>query len=332
MSFLRFLKQHLSNSRFRVSLAQVLILFVTSLCHHQDLKANGPSNQSTVSCCQSDVWLVNTRCLTPPRCRCETFSKLPLYRYENCRLNRASIDDFVGTLTPDTIVCVFVDGNRISAADALKRGERMRRRIGCCQERVRFVIWSWPTEKIAGPMRDIRTKICRSDGETFFLASWLSQLPTEQRISLVGYSLGARVVTGSLHLLGGGSYYGNRLSETQERSVYPRAALLGSALPLGYITPRGAHGLALSNADRVLSISNSGDQALKFFKFVSSSKNAIALGYRAISPRSLGGLAPLLEQRDVNRTAGRSHDLNDYTMGALNNIRRYALWQPVGTS
>ena len=97
---------------------------------------------------------------------------------------------FVQSVHPQQVLCVYVHGNRMSASDAVEQGMEMYQQLACTQTPLRFVIWSWPSDRIHGPIQDAQVKAARSEGESYYLASLLARLPSGQSVSLVGYSYG----------------------------------------------------------------------------------------------------------------------------------------------
>ena len=75
-------------------------------------------------------------------------------------------------------------------------------------DRLRFVIWSWPSDKIKGPLNDIRTKAWRTDTDGYYLGWFLQRMHPQSDIGLIGFSYGARIVSGALHVLAGGELDG----------------------------------------------------------------------------------------------------------------------------
>jgi hypothetical protein len=252
--------------------------------------------------------------------------RFSIQRLTNGTWVNSSDQEFVDSLTPETIVCVFIDGNRIDPSSAIARGLSLSRRLRS-PYRLRLVIWSWPSDRIFGPLRDARVKTNRSDLETYYLGSWLSRLPAKQRVSLVGYSLGGRIATGALHLLGGGVLFGNSLRIDPQASVRPRLVLLGAAVPHGWLRVGSREGLALPQTSGALSVYNSRDAALKFFPLATGDKHTTVVGYRPISMACLNCVH--LRQCDVTRNTGSSHKLHDYVNSSLGLVRAYALWELV---
>jgi hypothetical protein len=320
-------------TRFLHSLPTLLVtLLAIAPVRIAEASINKPSDEVTLESASPELWLVNTRCLPCPRNQHGCAIEPAVRRLEACRWMRSSLDEFVQTLSPRQIVCVYIHGNRMSPRDAIEQGMSVYRRVACRQIPLRFVIWSWPSDRIHGVVRDAQVKAARSDGEGFYLACLLARLPSETPVSLLGYSYGARTVTGSLHLLAGGSYCGNFVpTEGPAATVRPRAVLVAAAMPNGWISPSGNHGLALAAADRMLSFYNTRDPALKLYPLSERNHKTRALGYRGISSRCLGPYSGVLRQCRVDRTVGCSHDLDRYTSSAsiMSTIRQYALWDEV---
>src|SRR5688500_9243627 len=108
---------------------------------------------------------------------------------------------------------VFVHGNRVENGEDKPHGLRFHRSLASRKPGdgpMRFIIWSWPSSQIRGVVNDYRVKAARTKPVSWQLAWAVDQMPPQTPLALVGYSYGARIVTGTLHLLGGG-----RLDELQ---------------------------------------------------------------------------------------------------------------------
>ena len=124
----------------------------------------------------------------------------------------------------------------------------------------------------------------------------------------MGYSFGARVTTGALHLLGGGEMFGMRLAlpnPAPKRTV--RVVLLAAAEDCYTLWPGQANGNALSVIDQMLMLNNGCDQALKLYPHLDKCCPADALGYVG-----LGGNHPNVAQFDVCCMVGKKHDWRLY--------------------
>jgi pimeloyl-ACP methyl ester carboxylesterase len=170
-------------------------------------------------------------------------------------------------------------------------------------EPVRFVVWSWPSDQIHGQVRDVRAKAARTNGEAFYLAWFMSQLDPGASANVLGYSFGARVATGALHLLGGGELAGRTLPTGPTPRV--RVALLAAAVHSHWLQPGACHGAALSQMDRLLIQYNSCDPYLKHYQFIEKHARPAALGY--LGMRADEAASVWLEQRDVCAIVGKSH-------------------------
>jgi len=236
----------------------------------------------------NQLWLVSTRDL--PDCPCVHCGagRIEVHRYEcGTGWQRSSQKEFLAASEPASVTTVFVHGNDTGATEARNEGRHLYSRLApaaCPGRPVRFVIWSWPSERILGRVRsDIQVKACRTNAEAFYLADFLDGLDPKARVSLSGYSLGARVTTGALHLLGGG-VLGDRQLETRrhaERSGV-RVVLLAAAMGDDWLLPGMRYERALSQADRLVVMYNPLDAVLRFYPLMYGRGGPDALGYTGI--------------------------------------------------
>ncbi len=107
---------------------------------------------------------------------------------------------------------------------------------------------------------------------------------------MIGYSYGARIASGALHLLGGGDMSGLKLGQrihSERRSI--RAVYIAAAFDATWMQPNGYHGQALSQIDQLMLLNNRGDPAMRFFRMTVKKKRPLALGLRGFL--SGGGIA-----------------------------------------
>ncbi len=254
-----------------------------------------------------DVWLISTRHLGCPSTDNTKAVDLHVEHYggKGIGWTESSLAEYLASDDPARPTMIYVHGNRIDRCEAIRRGAHVRNSVlGCSQvEPVRFVIWTWPSDQIHGQVRDVRAKAARTNGEGYYLASFISQLDPDTRLSIVGYSFGARVTTGALHLLGGGELAGLSLPYAQTPQV--RVALMAAALHNNWLQPGARHGSALSQMDRLLIQYNSCDPYLKRYKYIEKHARPAALGYAGMHVDNSQGV--WLDQRDVCPIVGRSH-------------------------
>ena len=183
----------------------------------------------------------------------------------------------------------------------------------------RLVIWSWPSNRNrrARIADDAYEKAIRSDFDAMLLASLINQSKTEQPISIVGYSLGARAMFGALQLLDGGTFDDYRINTTPvARKIPIRCVTLAAALHNFWLNPGGRFSKALDRAENTVLLNNQCDRTLKWYPRAFSRS-------RRCGPQALGrtgldveGLAPNVrkkfEQSDACCYIGRRHQIRDY--------------------
>lgn len=221
-------------------------------------------------------------------------------------------------LTPTSKRTVmYVHGNRVEPGEDRGRGMLVYHSLvsqGRPSEPIRYVIWSWPSTPIPGPLKDLYVKAARTRPAGWQLAWFLDQLPEETPVSLVGYSYGARVVSGALHLLGGGMLGGLELAERAHPQRPPmRVAMIAAAFDADWIQPGGYHARALSQTEELVLFTNQRDPAMRLYHFSVDRGRIDALG-KAGPPRpgSLGDAAQRIALLDVTAEVGRSHVLDNY--------------------
>ena len=304
--------------KFLRSVLVSLLLLSAAAClgsyESRALAANDvPEKANTFSspCCTvdrvDDVWLISTRHLGCPEWGKMNQIDLHVEHYDGTGAGwvEASLQEFLASGNPSQPTMFYVHGNRIEWNEAMERGWRARNTVlGCSHiEPIRLVIWSWPSDKIHGQLRDVRTKVARSNGEAHYLAWLLSQLDSATPLSIIGYSLGCRVATGALHLLAGGELGGHMMPSSQ--SPRARVALLAAALHSYWLQPGAYHESALLLMDRLLIQYNSCDPVLKRYEWTESNASPSALGYTGMYIEEPLGV--WIDQRDVCGIVGKSH-------------------------
>ncbi|MEO8495248.1 MAG: hypothetical protein ABI614_09270 [Planctomycetota bacterium] len=275
-----------------------------------------PADAVSRSCCEDDraddVWLISTRHLGCPSWDKTQAVDLQVKHYggEGIGWLEASLDEFLASSDPAQPTMIYVHGNRVDWSESIKRGWHVRNSVlgGSQVEPIRFVIWTWPSDQIHGQIRDVRAKAARTNGEGYYLAWLISQLDPATPVSIVGYSFGARVATGAVHLLGGGELAGRSLPPGQPPRV--RVALLAAAVHNYWLQPGGCHDSALSQMDRLLIQYNSRDFYLKRYGCIEKHAHPNALGYTGMCVDQSGGVR--IDQWDVCGIVGKSHAQIDY--------------------
>jgi hypothetical protein len=225
----------------------------------------------------------------------------------------SSIDEFLTTGAAATPTCFVIHGNRVSSSTAIRQGMMAYRQFtaGLFETQpVRFVIWSWPSDRIHGILKDVRAKAARSTTDGKYLAWTLHRFDPEAPVSLVGFSYGARIATGALHVLAGGSLDGFSLAPAAVSRRRIRLVLAAAGLHNHWLAEGHYHGQALQMVDAALLINNRCDMALKRYRFVDTSRSAAALGYTG--PVGWSPYYAKIRQADACRELGKAHDWDLY--------------------
>lgn len=260
------------------------------------------------------MWLVSNRGLG---CNIEQqVQNLKYWRYD-CERSwvRSSLAELLAA-DDGGVTTVFVHGNRITCDEAFTKGwGAYRTLVRCADERpVRFIIWSWPSDPIRGPVQDAREKACRTNPSGYCLGWFLDRLNPETPVSLMAHSFGARIVTGALHVLGGGQIDGRRLDERNHpiRQAMP-VVLLVAALDNDWLMPGRYHGQAMSQVSSMLLVNNSCDMLLKRYHLIYGRRcSQQALGFTGLASWAAGVDWTKVSQVNAASIVGRRHSFAGY--------------------
>lgn len=159
-----------------------------------------PARQT--SCCLrpgDQLWVISSRELSAP---CPT-GPLRVWQYEADAYRERSLEDLAASvsLEPSLPTVVYVHGNFTDAGWALQRGCEFYSSLfppqPCGPAPVRFVIWSWRTEREAGPVVDYDRKVARAVEEGPRLLETLNAAGPDHPL-MIGYSLGCQVILSAL--------------------------------------------------------------------------------------------------------------------------------------
>jgi hypothetical protein len=263
------------------------------------------------------MYLVDTRCLGCPCCNDDVLD-LPIYRYEPGAdaWQPASLDQLIHD-AEDSVTSIHIHGNRIDQSVAIERGwavyHEWVQRDGNAT-RLTFIVWSWPSSKIRGQLKDVRAKAERTKFECVYVARLLAALPAGARISMTGHSYGARIICGAAHLIAGCDLSGYRLEDATAgppRNI--RAVLSAAAMHNYWLSPGCYMGCALTQMDRVLNLYNSSDPALRFYRFIERGSKPAALGYTgSVFCDDADGLANRIDEVNVVGVVGNEHSFLQY--------------------
>ena len=228
------------------------------------------------------------------------------------------MEEFLASDDPRVPTSVFANGNNTNAYYADTQGRELRARMDTARgaaRPVRYVIWSWSADKVLKRyLDDARAKLPRIEFESYLLADYASRISREVPLCLVGYSFGARLVGGTLHLLGGGELAGRRLpSEALTRRVELRAALVAGALDCHWFAQGMKLDAAMAAVDRLLVTTNPRDIVLDFYPILYQQEGPEAMGYTGPSTRGLPDeWVHKVELLDVMPWVEKKHRLRHY--------------------
>jgi hypothetical protein len=310
--------------RWLVSAAIALSLVVGLSLHAQAARRSCGNACAPTRCCErpdDEVWLVSCRglpcfskCSAPPA---EIGSRLSYWRYdwESKKWQRSDEAAFFATEQLNLPTSIWAHGDRVETGEAFSRGWDVYQQLVCGADvgKMRFVIWSWPSAQLIQrrPVRDSRIKAFRAHSAGYYLGWVLTRLEPTTRCGLMGFSFGARVVTGALHVLAGGEILGQALPDAGNGP--PRrhnVVLMAAALDSDWLIPGRRHGLAITQIERLLLLNNYCDWILKRYPKLCG---RTALGYTGLNTR--GALAPYaakIQQVHAGRYIGKEHALQAY--------------------
>jgi hypothetical protein len=255
------------------------------------------------------IWLVNTRGIGDVN----GGSGGRTSRYEAGTWKVSSDDSFHSSVDEETVTVIYVHGNRMDAYGAEARGLAIYRELfsNHAGDKIRFVIWSWPSTKIHGLARDVRSKADRSDDEASLLARFLAPMQEKRRVGLIGFSFGARIISGSLHILGGGEEYGREIKSSERASF--RVVFWAAGVQNDWLLPENVHGRALP-LGHWLNISNQCDSALRRFDLIDRCDGSAGLGFTGLAGKDQlpADLAARYEDWDASHLVGTDHRSEPY--------------------
>ncbi len=276
---------------------------------------------------QDEVWVISSRHLHWPSNESDP-PALKYWRWD-CgtaawRKYRAAA--FFHSDSAAAVTLIHVHGNRIDSREAVELGwyayDSVVRRSGCDRP-MRFVIFSWPSTRIVGTqLHDLRLKAARTNADGYYLGWLLAQIRQDVPISLMGFSYGARVITGGLHVAAGGDLSGQQLPDTSpRREGNVRSVLMAAAVHNHWLSPDCFHGRAMDATDRMLILTNRCDSILDRYHWVFKGQRPQALGVSGMAWGDAQGRAKHLDCCDV---VGQTHDSLLY----LNSPALADVWLP----
>lgn len=295
-----------TNMRSVAMRAVVLLAICWGVC-----TSAASAGQSTAG----QIWLINTR-----RAPCfvegaADAAQLEYWRLGDGQWEFANLEAFLAANDPTITTVFYLHGNRQDEVSAVYEGYQFYQTLQCQTPNhpMRYVIWSWPSDQVSNRVRvDAQVKAERTDGQSCYLAQVLGRLDPRVRVTLVGYSFGARISTGAMHLLAGGDLGGQHvaLPNPAAERVMARAVLVAAAQDCDWLSPGSCHGLALNRLERTLITINQGDPAMKHYSALYGRGGPEALGYTG---PACGADGAKIELINVSCSTGKTHSWDCYS-------------------
>ncbi len=253
-----------------------------------------------------DIWLIDSRRAVPG----QLLPTLICHRYQAGLWVRASEHEFVAAQDTTTPTCFWVHGNRIAEGEAIDEGLAVYRYLNARATRpFRFVIWSWPSARVQGDLRDVRLKAQVSDIYAYPLARLVDQMDPRVELSFLGYSYGARLICGALHLRRPRQLTARGLPYQAVAYRPPiRVVLLAAAMDNDSFRSGGRNACTLSHVGQMLITVNRNDPAMRWYQMLYGVPGPPALGFSGATGVSAPGLLHL----DVSEPLGTNHELEGY--------------------
>ncbi|HEV3021563.1 MAG TPA: hypothetical protein VGX76_03825, partial [Pirellulales bacterium] len=239
------------------------------------------------------------------------------YFYFDCcqkQWRPSTFEAFLASDDPAVSTCIFVPGYEPDPkTNQEKFTERSTNGGWLLYEQVaprcqpfRLVVFIWPAEreKRTRMVPNMRKKLGWAELHGWYMAWLLDQMHPDVPIGLTSDSLGASLLTGALHVLGGGSVGGQGLQRVHPERRPPRVAMMASTMSNSWLAPGRRHGLALTQVESMLITVNPQDRMLKLYRLARIGGGGFALGQTG----EAGGLG---EYRDKVRYV----NVNPYVRG-----------------
>jgi pimeloyl-ACP methyl ester carboxylesterase len=275
-----------------------------------------------------DTWFIDTRSATTVTAEPAplTVKKLDNTTQSAPVWRSATLDEFQETHVSQKPLVIVIHGNWMSSGKTMSYGtvfDRLAEKFEKFGD-YRLLLWGWSSERTScGIRKDAAIKARRADDQAKNLAAFLQTLKPDSKVSLIGFSFGARLVCNTLQIL----------ANTQERrnDLSIRSILLAGALDCGSLTPNGHYSQALSVTDKMLIHVNPDDEALCFYPLLVRIGGSQAIGKKGVS---LNGLTEATRQKiksvNVARQLGTEHAFTASFRTLIiyeKDFRQYALFE-----
>ncbi len=313
------LSQHRSIVTARITLLACLALLLTQNLWGHDA---GDSSLPT-TCCPTpqsvpprpgdDLWMISTRhlsCLPTDK----TDPNLNYQKYEpGLGWVESSHQEFQKSGDKvDAPTYIYVHGNRMDTGWSYRRSWTAYHAIAPrASGKIRFVFWSWPSDRVKGLIKDVRLKADRTQNDSYYLGWLLSEMKPNAKVGILAYSFGARISTGALHLHGDGELCGWKLKKpATDKQRRVKLVTMAAAMHNHWLSGGFPHDRAPKRIEHMRNLYNPCDTSLKRYRFITPCSDPVALGFAGIYDR-----APLegrISEVNVSHLIGGEHSPAQY--------------------
>lgn len=299
----------------------------------------------TPSLSAGDAWLIDAR-YASPQSGDASLERLVVNQLEQRESNRmqwaeSTQNAFFDSYDPNIPLVVIIHGNWMTLPEAKSHGiafHRLARKLG----EHRLLVWSWPSERAMKKIRrDALLKARRADAHGHVLAMFLKKLPAGSKVSVVGFSFGAKLACEALQGLSDDVPRPQSMDmqvDTQPVDEKPighglrvRTILLAAAMDQGSLAPGRQYGHALRGTEKMLIHVNPDDCVLRWYPKMKSCNGPAAIGREGVSY----GRFPVeyiekVRSRNVMRLIGHDHGFMDSLAALLacrGDFLHYALFE-----
>ena len=251
-------------------------------------------------------------------------------------------DDLESALVDDgRLTIVYVHGNFMERNNARERALILNQYLARRSERpYRLLMLSWPSTREPHPLRDVYENAESAECQALFVGWLLERLRHHSEVSLLGFSFGARAVTGGLHFAAGGTIPGFQYRsiggalqgydategsiESLSQGPRYRVALVAPAVDRSWLARGGKHAKGMESVSGLINLYNSQDPILRRFRFLDRLSRPVAAGFAGFvgaqgfegiaNPRSTEPLetSKKIRQFDCGSVIGTTHSERSY--------------------
>ncbi|MDR2761627.1 MAG: alpha/beta hydrolase [Planctomycetaceae bacterium] len=260
---------------------------------------------ASLSAHADDVWFVDTR------------HKFEINQLDtNSKWTKSTLDEFIQTYNPNKPLIIVTHGYKMTYNEAKQFGidfSKLTQNLG----EHRFLFWSWDSEKEScGIKYDAINAGKKADKEAKYLTDFLKQLKSGGKVSLIGFSYGARLISVSLQQLANEKSISddseNKNNKTDGKETVPtlkiRVVFLAAAVDQDQFGQNKKYGNLLSITDELLVNVNAADPALLLYPLLDGIGSPKAVGRRGINVAGIPkNLAEKIKSINVRPEIGVNH-------------------------